>query len=177
MEKIINDMLNLSRSSSKNVLLDMSVFNLHDLVNEVSKSYTMLIKEKKLDFINEIDTELKLYADKDKFYHIISNLLSNSIKSSEKGELRITSRMVNNRFELSIKDDGIGIEPNEIPYIFDRYYRVDESRSRQTGGSGLGLAIVKAYVQAHKGQIEVKSSLNVGTTFKLIFPKSIVKIN
>jgi len=177
MEKIINDMLNLSRSSSKNVLLDMSVFGLYDLVNEVSKSYSMLIKEKKLAFLNEIDTDLKLFADKDKFYHIISNLLSNSIKSSEQGELKIASKMVNNRFELSIKDDGIGIESNEIPYIFDRYYRVDESRSRQTGGSGLGLAIVKAYVQAHKGQIEVKSSLNIGTTFKLIFPKSIVKIN
>jgi len=176
MEKIINDMLNLSKFSSKNVLLDVNLFNLFELINDVYRSYNTLIKEKKLKFKNEIDASLVLYADKDKFYHIISNLISNSIKSSDSGEISISCQITNNKFELSINDEGIGIHQDEIKYIFDRYYRVDESRSRQTGGSGLGLAIVKAYVQAHKGQIDVKSSLNKGSTFKLIFPKSIVKI-
>lgn len=177
MENIINDMLNLSRYSSKNVLLDMSTFNLFDLVNDVNRSYNTLIKEKRLKFINDIDPNLSLYADKDKFFHIISNLISNAIKSSDKGEIRIYSDKTSMQLEIMIKDDGFGINKEEIPYIFDRYYRVDESRSRQTGGSGLGLAIVKAYVIAHKGRIEVKSTVNVGSTFILIFPISIVKNN
>ena len=177
MESIINDMLNLSRYSSKNVLLDLSTFNVHDLVNEVYRSYSTLLKEKKLIFINDVSTELLIYADKDKFYHILSNLVSNSIKSSDKGTIRVYSNLTPYKLELIIQDEGIGIRQKEIPYIFDRYYRVDESRSRQTGGSGLGLAIVKAYVQVHKGQIDVTSELNVGTQFTIILPSSIVKNN
>lgn len=177
MESIINDMLNLSRYSSKNVLLDLSTFNVHDLVNEVYRSYSTLLKEKKLIFINDVSTELLIYADKDKFYHILSNLVSNSIKSSDKGTIRVFSNLTPYKLKLIIQDEGIGIRQEEIPYIFDRYYRVDESRSRQTGGSGLGLAIVKAYVQVHKGQIDVTSELNVGTQFTIILPSSIVKNN
>lgn len=177
MESIINDMLNLSRYSSKNVLLDLSTFNLYDLVNEVNRSYSTLLKEKKLIFENNINSNLMLYADKDKFYHILSNLLSNSIKSSDKGIIRIFTNKSPYKLEIMIQDEGVGIKQDEIPYIFDRYYRVDESRSRQTGGSGLGLAIVKAYVQVHKGQVEVNSELNKGTTFTVILPISIVKNN
>ncbi len=177
MESIINDMLNLSRYSSKNVLLDLSTFNVHDLVNEVYRSYSTLLKEKKLIFKNDVSPELLIYADKDKFYHILSNLVSNSIKSSDKGTIRVFSNSTPYKLELVIQDEGIGIRQEEIPYIFDRYYRVDESRSRQTGGSGLGLAIVKAYVQVHKGQIEVSSELNVGTQFTINLPSSIVKNN
>lgn len=177
MESIINDMLNLSRYSSKNVLLDLSTFNLYDLVNEVNRSYSTLLKEKKLIFENNINSNLMLYADKDKFYHILSNLLSNSIKSSDKGTIRIFTNTSPYKLEIMIQDEGVGIKQDEIPYIFDRYYRVDESRSRQTGGSGLGLAIVKAYVQVHKGQVEVNSELNKGTTFTVILPISIVKNN
>lgn len=177
MESIINDMLNLSRYSSKNVLLDLSSFNLFDLVNEVKRSYSTLLKEKKLAFVNDVSSTLLIHADKDKFFHILSNLISNSIKSSDNGIIRIHSSITAFKLEILIKDEGIGIHQDEIPYIFDRYYRVDESRSRQTGGSGLGLAIVKAYVQAHLGQIEVSSELNKGSTFTLIFPISIVKNN
>lgn len=177
MESIINDMLNLSRYSSKNVLLDLSTFNVFDLVNEVYRSYSTLLKEKKLIFKNDVSPELLIYADKDKFYHILSNLVSNSIKSSDKGTIRVFSNLTPYKLELVIQDDGIGIRQEEIPYIFDRYYRVDESRSRQTGGSGLGLAIVKAYVQVHKGQIDVTSELNIGTQFTIILPSSIVKNN
>ena len=177
MESIINDMLNLSRYSSKNVLLDLSTFNVHDLINEVFRSYSTLLKEKKLAFSNDVSSDLLIYADKDKFYHILSNLVSNSIKSSDKGTIRVFSNLTPYKLELVIQDEGIGIRQEEIPYIFDRYYRVDESRSRQTGGSGLGLAIVKAYVQVHKGQIDVTSELNVGTQFTIILPSSIVKNN
>lgn len=177
MESIINDMLNLSRYSSKNVLLDLSTFNVHDLINEVYRSYSTLLKEKKLSFSNDVSSDLLIYADKDKFYHILSNLVSNSIKSSDKGTIRVFSNLTPYKLELVIQDEGIGIRQEEIPYIFDRYYRVDESRSRQTGGSGLGLAIVKAYVQVHKGQIDVTSELNVGTQFTIILPSSIVKNN
>lgn len=177
MENIINDMLNLSRYSSKNVLLDLSTFNVHDLVNEVYRSYSTLLKEKKLSFKNDVPLDLQIHADKDKFYHIFSNLVSNSIKSSDKGTINVYSTITPYKLELIVQDEGIGIRQEEIPYIFDRYYRVDESRSRQTGGSGLGLAIVKAYVQVHKGQIEVQSDLNVGTQFTIILPNSIVKNN
>ena len=104
MESIINDMLNLSRYSSKNVLLDLSTFNLYDLVNEVNRSYSTLLKEKKLIFENNINSNLMLYADKDKFYHILSNLLSNSIKSSDKGIIRIFTNKSPYKLEIMIQD-------------------------------------------------------------------------
>lgn len=174
MENIIQDMLTLSRNTAKNVLLNIELFNVQQLISDVVRSQQSNIQQKKLNIENHIPDSLLIEADRDKFYHIFSNLLSNAIKSSNQGTIRF-SHTINDRFlAIQISDEGVGMRSSEIPYIFERYYRIDESRSRDTGGSGLGLAIVKTYVNAHQGTIEVESEEDKGSTFTCNFPIRIV---
>ena len=159
MENIIQDMLTLSRNSAKNVLLNIEKFNLHALINDVIRSQQSRIQQKSLNVVNTLSKSMVIEADRDKFYHIFSNLLSNAINSSSQGSIQFESSRDDRYFKISISDEGVGMHSSELPYIFERYYRIDESRSRDTGGSGLGLAIVKAYVNAHHGHIEVRSEI------------------
>jgi len=175
MENIIQDMLTLSRNTTKNVLLNIEQFNPYQLINDVIRSQQSSIQQKRIVVENNLSKELNVEADRDKFYHIFSNLLSNAIKSSERGTILFESSMDDRFLSIMIHDEGIGMHPAEIPYIFERYYRIDESRSRNTGGSGLGLAIVKTYVNAHQGTIEVQSIEGKGSTFTCNFPIKIVK--
>ncbi len=175
MENIIQDMLTLSRNTTKNVLLNIEQFNPYQLINDVIRSQQSSIQQKRIVVENNLSKELNVDADRDKFYHIFSNLLSNAIKSSERGTILFESSMDDRFLSIMIHDEGIGMHPAEIPYIFERYYRIDESRSRNTGGSGLGLAIVKTYVNAHQGTIEVQSIEGKGSTFTCNFPIKIVK--
>lgn len=175
MENIIQDMLTLSRNTAKNVLLNIEQFNPHQLINDVIRSQQSSIQQKRIVVENKLTKELNIEADRDKFYHIFSNLLSNAIKSSESGTILFESSMNDRFLSIKIQDEGVGMHAAEIPYIFERYYRIDESRSRNTGGSGLGLAIVKTYVNAHQGSIEVQSIEGKGSTFICNFPIKIVK--
>ena len=175
MENIIQDMLTLSRNTAKNVLLNMEQFSPFDLVNDVIRSLQSSIKQKHLTVLNHLPETMRLEADHDKFYHIYSNLLNNAIKSSTHGSIKFDARTDDKYLYVSIQDEGVGMSQSEIPYIFERYYRIDESRSRDTGGSGLGLAIVKTYVNAHQGNVEVVSEVGKGSTFTCVFPIRIVK--
>jgi two-component system phosphate regulon sensor histidine kinase PhoR len=175
MENIIQDMLTLSRNTAKNVLLNIEQFNPYQLINDVIRSQQSSIQQKRLLVENKLSKALNIEADRDKFYHIFSNLLSNAIKSSSKGKIHFESSLDDRYLSILIHDEGVGMHASEIPYIFERYYRIDESRSRDTGGSGLGLAIVKTYVNAHQGTIEVHSEEGKGSTFICQFPIKIVK--
>ena len=103
---------------------------------------------------------------------MIINLLTNAIKyTNNNGFINITSYYDNQWVNISIKDNGIGIPKNDLQYIFERFYRVDKSRSKNTGGIGIGLSIVKSIVDAHNGEIFVESKLNEGTEFLIKLPK------
>lgn len=110
--------------------------------------------------------------DKDKFKRVIYNLLSNALKYSKKsGEVLVTLSALKDTIIIGIKDNGIGISEKDLPFIFERFYRSDESRNKNTGGTGIGLTIVKNIVEAHKGTIKVTSSLGVRITFIINLPK------
>ncbi|MCB2288628.1 ATP-binding protein [Clostridium sp. CS001] len=110
--------------------------------------------------------------DKDKLKQVMYNLLSNSLKYSKKDEeVFLTLKIENDNIIIEVKDNGIGISQKDLPFIFEMFYRSDESRDKNTGGTGIGLTIVKAIVEAHKGTINVKSILGEGSTFILTFPK------
>ncbi|MCA1073526.1 ATP-binding protein [Clostridium bowmanii] len=114
--------------------------------------------------------------DKDKLKQVIYNLLSNSLKySKSNGEVILTLTSKDDNIIVELKDNGIGISEKDLPFIFERLYRSDESRDKNTGGNGIGLTIVKAIVEAHNSTINVKSTLGEGSTFVLMFPKSILK--
>jgi two-component system sensor histidine kinase SenX3 len=101
----------------------------------------------------------------------IRNLLENAVRySPENSRVTVSARRVKDAVELSVKDQGIGIDPVDLPRIFDRFYRADEARDRETGGTGIGLAIVKHVARQHGGRVQVWSEPSVGSTFTLVLP-------
>jgi len=112
-----------------------------------------------------------LYCDKSRMEQIFTNLIENAVRYTEKGEISLTVQESTDAIRISIADTGIGIKKEDIPYLFERFYRVDKSCSRAHGGTGLGLSIVKNLIELHDGKIEVNSEVNEGTTIILTFPK------
>ena len=99
-------------------------------------------------------------------------MLTNAIKhTKEYGKVNLIATEDENYFIIKVIDTGVGIDPAHLPHLFDRFYRVDYSRSKQAGGHGLGLAIVKSIMDLHHGKVDVTSQPDVGTTFRLYFPK------
>lgn len=120
--------------------------------------------------------EQEVYCDRARIKQVLINLIGNAIRYAESGgSVEVTAQFAAGEMRLTVRDDGPGIPPESLPYLFDRFYRVEGSRSRQSGGMGLGLAIAKEFVEAHGGKLRVKSELGEGTTFALnlpIFPAS-----
>jgi two-component system phosphate regulon sensor histidine kinase PhoR len=129
---------------------------------------TAVNKNIKLDFTN--NNKEHILGNKDKFYQLGLNLIENAIKYSKdsSGKVEVASYSEGGYYYLTVKDDGIGIPREDIPRIFERFYRVDKSRKK--GGTGLGLAIVKHIVKIFNGEINVKSELGEGTVFKVKIP-------
>jgi two-component system, OmpR family, phosphate regulon sensor histidine kinase PhoR len=110
-------------------------------------------------------------ADPKNIEEILNNLLSNALNySPEGGEVKISARVLGDFMEIKVADQGIGIPPEEIPKIFEKFYRVKDPKTRQVTGTGLGLSIVKGIVEAHRGSIDVESTVRVGTTFRILLP-------
>jgi len=113
-----------------------------------------------------------IFADRDKISQVVVNLLSNALKySPDGGTINITIEQEKDQVILKIRDTGIGIAAEDAPYIFERFYRADKSRNRETGGSGVGLTIVKAIIDAHGGRVTVDSRVGEGTEFTVMLPK------
>jgi two-component system phosphate regulon sensor histidine kinase PhoR len=114
---------------------------------------------------------ITIEADRNRLYQVFYNLILNAyLYSNENAQLKITVSQQNNHVQIQISDTGYGISVESLPFIFERFYRVDSSRTRESGGSGIGLTIVKQFVEAHKGSISVESQLDIGTTFTINLP-------
>ena len=171
MKDLINDLLllsNIEASLNKNRSEKISVKRLFE---NIKTSLTKLNK-KKHNIKFDIDKELNIYGSKSEIQSAFTNLISNAIRyTPEKGNILITWHLINNLPIMEVTDSGVGIPKNKINRITERFYRVDDDRSRSTGGTGLGLSIVKNIMLQHQGQLEISSELNNGSTFKLVFPK------
>ena len=171
MKDLINDLLllsNIEASLNKNRSEKISVKRLFENI----KVSTTKINKKKQKIKFEIDNELNIYGSKSEIQSAFTNLISNAVRyTPEKGNILITWHLINNLPIMEVTDSGVGIPKNKINRITERFYRVDEDRSRSSGGTGLGLSIVKNIMLQHQGQLEISSELNNGSTFKLVFPK------
>ena len=122
---------------------------------------------------DRIDVDKPIDGNEDRLLQVFINIVSNSMKyTDEGGKIIMRGYSKNNQIICEIEDTGIGINEKDLPFIFNRFYRGDESRSRETGGSGIGLAIAKAVVSAHDGEIEIKSKQGEGTRISIIFKKA-----
>lgn len=171
LQRLIHELTDLSKIGNHGFqTLIKSKILLHDLLAEVEAIYQIQLKEKGLTVQYIIPKNLELFVDRDKFFRIFSNLLSNAIRYTDKGQIRITTEIKKQNLILYFSDTGQGIEPQNLDRIFDRFYRTDSARTRVGGGTGLGLAITRAIVQAHQGTIEVTSKQGQGTTFTITIP-------
>ena len=165
LNRLVTDMRELSRMQAGYVVLTRSNFDLKDVVDNVLFLYDKLIKEKALS-INLDGVEAVIWADEVKITQVVSNYISNAIKHSKVAS-SIDIRIINHedyvRFE--VEDHGSGIEEKDLPYIWDRYYKIDKSFSRDINSTGLGLAIVRVILEAHRAKYGVESKVDVGSTF------------
>jgi len=169
--RMVGDLERLARLENENVILDKSEFNISELTKRVTQNFEADFNNKSIE-VNVIGEDEMIFADKDKISQVLINLFSNALKYTEQGgKLDITVNGTDGAVEIKVKDTGQGISPEDLPYIFERFYRADKSRNRMTGGAGIGLAITRAIVDAHKGSITVHSEINKGTVFIITLPR------
>ncbi len=177
LSRLIGDLLELSKIEGQGPLKFAPV-NLKEVAEETIKKLEPQAKKKKLTLKLEYpSTFLYVLGDEDKIHQVFLNLLDNSIKyTPENGKVEVVFKEENKDIQVMVKDTGIGIPKEEIPRIFERFYRVDKTRSRKYGGTGLGLTIVKHIVEAHHGRIWVESEPSQGTSFYFTLPKRTPKL-
>jgi two-component system phosphate regulon sensor histidine kinase PhoR len=172
---IVKDLEVISKLESGELKLVYERFNIIELINEVLEMQEMRAKKNniKLVFAQEKENSKFVYADKKEIFQVLNNLLVNSIKyGRNEGSTHIEVMSMDKNYLLEIRDNGIGIESDNLPRIFERFFRVDKSRSRNMGGSGLGLAIVKHIIDAHNQNINVSSEYGKGTSFTFTLEKA-----
>ena len=171
MRRLIEDLLTLSHIESNAQAPEDTTIEMSALLNMLLNDANGLSQGKHKIFV-EADPQLNLIGAMDELQSALSNLVSNAIRyTPEGGEIHIIWQLRGNQAVFSVKDNGIGIEQLHIDRLTERFYRVDRSRSRETGGTGLGLSIVKHILTRHQAKLEVTSELGVGSTFSVIFPK------
>ncbi len=169
---MVDDVRALYLVDNPNKKLKLEPIDLDKLIHEVVLQMKPKYESKKLKIRIEIDKDLpNIDADRNKFIQILMNLLSNAVSyTPEGGQITVSANRRDQKAVLSILDTGIGISKEDMPFIFERFYRVDKSRSRKTGGTGVGLTIVKDLVESHGGHMELKSQLGRGSEFIWYFP-------
>ena len=169
---LVEDLLSLAQLESSNTTLEIGQVRLSELFDHVLRDWKKKLGEKSLKVLVDLppDTPLIL-ADETRLQEVLYNLLENAVKYSRaNGKIRLQAARRRSEIILSVSDDGIGINKNDLPRIFERFYRADKARSRELGGTGLGLAIVKHIAQLHGGRVEAESELGCGTTIRLVLP-------
>lgn len=170
MKNLLEKLLFLSRSDKKTLEVDKEIFNLSELCHKVIKETSFIDDEH--DIEAKITDHIMLFGDSGLIKELIRILMDNALKyTPEGGKITLSCVIAQRNIILSIKDNGMGIPKEHIPHLFERFYRVDEARSKSTGGTGLGLAIAKQIITVHDAQISVTSELGQGTEFIIFFSK------
>ncbi len=169
MKNLVNRLLFLAKYDKKKINYNFDKINLTDCVNLIIKDFTVTHPD--ITFINNIEGNIYINADEFRIIEVIRIIIDNAIKYSNNNvTLKINLQSKDNNAILSIKDNGMGIKEEDLKNIFDRFYRTDKSRNKETGGMGLGLSIAKSIILDHKGKIRVRTKENVGSEFIITLP-------
>lgn len=172
---IVEDLESISKMESGEMELDIQKFDIKKLAQEVFDDVEMQAKKRniRLGFKQGANQNVMVMADRENIRQVIMNLIVNSIKyGRDGGETKVSFYDMDKYILVEVSDNGLGIEEKHLSHLFDRFYRVDKSRSRELGGSGLGLSIVKHIMEAHNQTINVRSTIGVGSTFGFTLAKS-----
>ena len=175
MMRMVTDLLHLSRIDNATSHLDVELINFTAFITFILNRFDKMRgsdEEKKYELVRDYPiTSVWIEIDTDKMTQVIDNILNNAIKySPDGGKITVTMKTTDDQMILSISDQGLGIPKQDLPRIFDRFYRVDRARSRAQGGTGLGLSIAKEIIKQHKGFIWAKSEYGEGSTFTIVLP-------
>lgn len=166
LSRLTNNLLTLARADAGEPIVYAEPFDCSALCHEVCEKLVPWVQKKEVELHLDCEEGVLLVGDRGGIERVIANLAENAIKYSPRGEqVRVSLCRADEQVKLVVADTGVGIPQEELPHIFERFYRVDKARTRSLGGSGLGLAIVKTVVEAHKGRIEVTSEIGKGSTF------------
>lgn len=171
--KLIDDLFELAQLDAGHLDLEFEWITLSDLISDTLESFAARAKSRNVQLKGIVAPEVDpVWGAPDKLSRVLDNLLTNALRHTAPGdEINLSAGLKNNLIIIQVKDSGAGIAPQDLPHIFDRFYRGESSRSKEFGGVGLGLAIVKGLVEAHDGKINVESELGKGTTFCFTLPK------
>ena len=175
MMRMVTDLLHLSRIDNATSHLDVELINFTAFITFILNRFDKMKsqdEEKKYELVRDYPiTSVWIEIDTDKMTQVIDNILNNAIKySPDGGKITVSMKTTDDQMILSVSDQGLGIPKQDLPKIFDRFYRVDRARSRAQGGTGLGLAIAKEIIKQHKGFIWAKSEYGKGSTFTIVLP-------
>ncbi|WP_084256438.1 ATP-binding protein [Anoxybacteroides amylolyticum] len=171
MGRLVNDLLDLARMEAGHITLNLEEVQLRPYIDRVIRKFQGLAKEKGVDLSAEFRTEVEVVIDPDRIEQVLTNLIDNALRhTDEQGSVKVTVEINGNSVVVHVQDSGSGIPEDDLPFVFERFYKADKARTRGRSGTGLGLAIAKNIVEAHKGTITVHSKLGEGTTFTFTLP-------
>jgi two-component system sensor histidine kinase BaeS len=171
--RLVNELEKLLAAENPQIRLDKTDIEAGELLKAMQELVIPAFRQKEVSLTVQLpEKELWFRGDRDKVVQILTNIVNNALKyTPEKGEVSIKAVDDGRMAGFEVQDKGLGISHQDLPHIFERFYRGDKSRARKTGGVGIGLSIVKALVEAHKGKITVESELEQGSVFTVLFPK------
>lgn len=172
LRRLIEDLLALSRFESQPSGFEKQEIDLAVELDETLDAFNLRIKEKSIFLKKEISEKVSVYANRDQFRQVLVNLLDNAVKfTPEKGQMIVSAELLENGLKIQVTDSGPGVQPKNREKVFQRFFREDKARSRETGGTGLGLAIVKHIMEAHHGNVRCEAGPEgKGARFVLFFP-------
>lgn len=172
MTELVKDLLDLSKLDNKQTTFIRKEFNLNELLQGSLEKYRIHVEKKEQKLTAHLDENtFYVLGDPDRIEQVIKNIISNAVKYSPEGaDINVHIYEKDKNAVIEIKDSGLGIPEEDVPRIFERFYRVDKARSREMGGTGLGLSIAQEIMKRHGGRIEVSSTYGKGTSFYIIFP-------
>lgn len=169
--ELIQNLLTLARADAGKAALERRQIDLAPIVREASQQGQKLAQAKSLGFRADIpDAAVHTLGDASALRRLLLIVIDNAVKYTQEGEITVRLSSANDRSEIRVSDTGVGISESDLPRVFERFYRADKSRNRDSGGAGLGLSIAKWIADVHHGAIEARSESNRGTTFVITLP-------
>ncbi|MCA1058279.1 HAMP domain-containing protein [Rossellomorea aquimaris] len=173
MGRLVNDLLDLARMEAGHITLNKDVIAVMPFTERVTNKFIGLAKEKKVSIYFESDVEIKkeIYMDPDRIEQVLTNLIDNALRHTPTGgEVTVSLTEKKGGYLFHVRDTGSGIPEEDLPFVFERFYKADKARTRGKSGTGLGLAIAKNIIESHKGHIQVQSKVDQGTAFTFFLP-------
>lgn len=172
LNQLVTDLIDISMIETGQMRMSFRYFDLSAYLNEIHQDFLPMVGSKNLQFeLSTVNPKLSVFGDKNRLTQVFSNLISNAVKYTDRGGVKIEVEEFADFAQISIIDSGIGISEEDLPRVFERFYRVDKARSREMGGTGLGLSIVKHILERHQSKFKISSVINGGTRFTFTLRK------